>query len=348
MRKYSKPCIQKSMATKVAINGFGRIGRAALKILLKDHPSINVVAINDLTDSQTLAHLLKYDSVYGMYAKNVKAKKDSIVIDKREIKLLSEKDPQNLPWKDLKVDIVLECTGLFRTEELAGKHLVAGAKKVIISAPAKTEGVPSFVLGINQNEYKTKKDHIMDMGSCTTNCLAPVVKVLDENFKIIKGLMTTTHAYTGDQRLLDAPHKDLRRARAAALSIIPTTTGAAKAIGRIMPSLKGKLDGMALRVPTPTVSIVDLTCQVKKKTTAEEVNYVLKKASQRKELKGILGVEDAQLVSVDYVQNKFSSIVDSGFTKAIDNFVKVISWYDNEWGYASRLAEFTEFIAKKL
>ncbi len=335
---------------KIAINGFGRIGRPTFRRILDNHPDLEVVAINDLTDPKTLTHLLKYDSVYGAYKKTVKAAENSLLVDDKEFKVFAEKDPANLPWKKLGIDVVLECTGVFRNYDGAKKHLEVGAKKVIISAPSKNpEKIPSFILGVNESEFNPKKGQIMDMGSCTTNCLAPVAKVLNDNFKILRGFMTTIHSYTTDQRILDLAHKDLRRARAAALNIVPTTTGAAKAVGQVMPELKGKLDGIALRVPTPTVSIVDLVCQVKKKITPEEVNYTFKKASEQKELKGILGIEDAPLVSSDYKGNTYSSIVDAENTKVIGgNFIKVLSWYDNEWAYACRLAEFAEFIGKKL
>jgi len=334
---------------KIAINGFGRIGRPVFRIILDSHPNLEVVAINDLTDAKTLAHLLKYDSVYGIYQKTIKTTEKEITVDGKAVKILAEKDPSNLPWKDLGIDVVLECSGVFTDYEGVKKHLDAGAKKAIISAPSKDpEKIRSFVLGVNEEKFDPKKDDIMDMGSCTTNCLAPVVKVLNDNFKIIKGFMSTIHSYTNDQKILDLAHKDLRRARAAALNIIPTTTGAAKAIGNVIPELKGKLDGIAFRVPTPTVSVLDLICEVEKKTTAEEVNFTLKKASQDEKLKGILGVEDAQLVSSDYIGNCFSSIVDSNLTMAMDNLVKIVSWYDNEWAYACRLADFAEFVGKKL
>jgi len=338
---------------KVAINGFGRIGRAAFRKLLEKKSVLEVVAINDLTDPETLSHLLKYDSIYGIYKKPVKFSENKLLIDGAQegssVIVLAEKDPSKLPWKKLEIDIVLECTGFFRKYEDAKKHLAAGAKKVIISAPSKdSDKIPSFVLGVNEDKLDVKKFDIFDMASCTTNCLAPIVKVLHQNFKIIKGIMTTVHSYTNDQRILDSPHKDLRRARAAALNIIPTTTGAAKAIGNVLPELKGKLDGIALRVPTPTVSVVDLCCEIGKKTTAEELNYVLKKASKEKRLEGILGVEDAPLVSSDYIGSSFSAIVDALSTKVIDNFVKIVAWYDNEHGYACRLADFTEFLGEKL
>ncbi len=327
---------------KVAINGFGRIGRPTFRRILDNHPDLEVAAVNDLTEPEILAHLLKYDSIYGIYKKSVK-------FDGETVRIFAETDPSKLPWKKLGIDVVLECTGYFTDYEGAKKHLEAGAKKVIISAPSKNpEKISSYVLGINEEKFDSKKDEITDMGSCTTNCLAPVAKVLNENFGIVKGFMTTIHSYTNDQRILDLAHKDLRRARAAALNIIPTTTGAAKAIGRVMPELQGKLDGIAMRVPTPTVSILDLICEIKKKTAAEEVNLVFKKASQEKELKGILGVEDAPLVSSDYIGNSFSAIVDADLTMAVDNLVKVVAWYDNEWGYACRLADFAEYVGKKL
>jgi len=333
----------------LSINGFGRIGRSVLRRILSCRSEIKIVAINDLTDPKILAHLLKYDSVYGVYKKQVKASNNSISVNGNKIKVFSEKDPENLPWKDLNIDVVLECTGVFRDLEGAEKHLKAGAKKVIISAPAKSPEIPSFLLGINEEKYDSKKDNIVDMGSCTTNCLAPIVKVLDDNFGIVKGFMTTIHSYTSDQNILDLPHKDLRRARAAALNIVPTTTGAAKAISRVIPKMNGKLDGIAIRVPTPTVSIVDLVCEVKKKTTFQQINYAFKKASHTKRMNGILGIEDALLVSSDYIGNSYSSIVDAENTKVIgDKLVKVLSWYDNEYGYASRLADFAQFIGKKI
>jgi len=334
------------MPIKIAINGFGRIGRPTFRRILDNHPNLEVVAINDLTDPKTLAHLLKYDSVYGIYQKGVKFTENSLIVDVKEFRIFAEKDPTKLPWKDLKVDIVLECTGLFTSFEKSKAHLEAGAKKVIISAPG--EGTPSFVLGVNEEKYNSKKDNIVDMGSCTTNCLAPVAKVLNNNFGIVRGFMTTVHAYTNDQRILDLPHKDLRRARAAALNIIPTTTGAAKAIGKVIPELEGVLDGIAMRVPTPTVSVLDLICQVKKDTTKEEVNKVFREAAQSPKLKGILKVEEAPLVSNDFKGDSYSAIVDALSTMAKNNLVKVLAWYDNEFAYACRLAEFAEFIGKEL
>ena len=338
--------------TKVAINGFGRIGRIAFKSIVADHPELEIVAINDLTDAETLAHLLKYDTVYGIYDHEVSMTKDRLVVkkggEKKEIKVFSEKDPEKLPWKKLEVDVVLECTGAFRDKEGSEKHLKAGAKRVVISAPAKSEGIPSYLLGINDEKFDPEKDLICDMGSCTTNCLAPVVKVLNEEFGLVKGFMTTVHSYTTTQRILDLPHKDLRRARAAAENIVPTTTGAAKAIGKVIPEIDGKLDGMALRVPTPTVSIVDLVCELEKEVTVEKINSAFKKASKESSLKGALAVEDNPLVSSDYKGNSTPSTVDLQSTNAIGNMVKVLSWYDNEWGYASRFADFIEFIGKKI
>jgi len=341
------------MAIKIAINGFGRIGRPTLRQIIEDHPSLEVVAINDLSEPKILAYLLKFDSLYGSYKKTVKATENELLVDGtasgRKIRVFNEKDPSWLPWKEMGIDIVLECTGSFTDYEGSQKHLEAGAKKVIISAPSKNpEKIPSFVLGVNEEKYDPAKQHIVDMGSCTTNCLAPIAKVINDNFKIVKGFMSTIHSYTNDQRILDLAHRDLRRARAAALNIIPTTTGAAKAIGNVIPELKGKLDGLAFRVPTPTVSVLDLICEVEKKTTAEEVNFVLKKASQENKFEGILGVEDAPLVSSDYIGNSFSAIVDSNLTMANNNLIKVVAWYDNEWAYATRLAEFTAYLAGKM
>lgn len=341
------------MATKIAINGFGRIGRSVLRRILDSSSSLEVVAINDLTEPRVLAHLLRYDSLYGIYNKTIKFTENELLIDGKsagkKVSLFAEKDPSNLPWKDLGIDIVLECSGVFTDYDGAAKHLAGGAKKVIISAPSKNpEKIPSYVLGVNEEKFDGKSHDIFDMGSCTTNCLAPVSKVLNDNYKIVSGFMSTIHSYTNDQRILDVAHKDLRRARAAAVNIIPTTTGAAKAIGNVIPELKGKLDGIAFRVPTPTVSVLDLICQVEKPTTTEEVNYALKKASQKKEFSGILGIEDAPLVSSDYVGNSFSAIVDANLTMAKENLIKIVAWYDNEWGYASRLADFAQFVGNKI
>ncbi|MBI4101581.1 MAG: type I glyceraldehyde-3-phosphate dehydrogenase [Candidatus Nealsonbacteria bacterium] len=336
------------MMARVAINGFGRIGRPTFKRILTDHRDLEVVAINDLTDARTLAHLLKYDSLYGIYNKVVKADEENLIVDGKKIKVLAESDPERLPWKEMKVDIVLECSGRFTEVEKVAGHLISGAKKVIISAPSKSKEIKTIVLGVNQDVYDSRKDNIVSMASCTTNCLAPIAKVLKDNLKIIRGFMTTSHSYTNDQKILDLPHRDLRRARAAALNIIPTTTGAASAIGRVLPELEGKLDGIALRVPTPAVSVLDLICLVEKETTAQDLNYLLKKTSQKKEWQGILGVEDALLVSSDFKGNSFSAIVDSSLTMVKENLVKVVAWYDNEFAYACRLAEFAELVGEKL
>lgn len=325
------------MSIKVAINGFGRIGRPAFRRVLDNHPNLEVVAINDLTDEKTLAHLLKYDSIYGRYEKEIGP----------NVKFFSEKDPQNLPWKKLGVDIVLECSGNFTDYEGARKHILAGAKKVIISAPSKDpDKIPSLVLGVNTQKIIKKAD-IFDMASCTTNCLAPVAQVINDHFKIVKGFMSTIHSYTNDQRILDQPHKDLRRARAAALNIIPTTTGAAKAIGRVLPELAGKLDGLSFRVPTPTVSVLDLICEVRRQTSPKGVNAAFLKAAKSKEMKGILAVEEAPLVSSDYIGSTFSAVVDASSTMVLGNLIKIVAWYDNEYAYASRLAELAEFLGKK-
>lgn len=341
------------MAVKIAINGFGRIGRLVFRhILERFYQKIEIVAINDLADPKTLAHLLKYDSNYGIYQKPVKWSEDSILVDGHhhgdKVQILAQPDPSQLPWRKLKVDIVLECTGRFRDLESAKKHIEAGAKQVIISAPAKSEEIPSFVLGVNEGKFRPGKDLVVDMGSCTTNALAPIAKVLNDSLGIVRGFMTSIHSYTNNQRLLDLPHQDLRRARAAALNIIPTTTGAAKTIEKILPELKGKLDGIAVRVPTSAVSLLDFVCLVEKNTDPEEVNYILRQASKEERLKGILGVEDAELVSSDFKGNTYSAIVDSSLTRVNKNIVKVLAWYDNEWAYACRLAEFSWYIAQRL
>ncbi|MBI2049878.1 MAG: type I glyceraldehyde-3-phosphate dehydrogenase [Candidatus Staskawiczbacteria bacterium] len=333
---------------KVAINGFGRIGRQVFRRIEEKHPDLKVVVINDLTDTKTLAHLLQYDSNYGIYPESVQSKEKSIIVGKKEIEVLAEKDPEKLPWGKLAVDVVLECTGFFTDKESAGKHLKAGAKKVVISAPAKEQEVPGFVLGVNEEKYDSKTMHVLDMGSCTTNCLAVISKVLHDDFKIINGFMTTIHSYTNDQKILDLPHKDLRRARAAAINIIPTSTGAARAIGKMIPEIDGKLDGIAMRVPTPVVSVLDLIVQVSRATSKEEVNDTFKKAANSKKLKGILRVEEKPLVSLDFKGDSHSAIVDLEETMVKENLVKVVGWYDNEWGYACRLAEFAEFVGKKL
>ncbi|WP_125153434.1 type I glyceraldehyde-3-phosphate dehydrogenase [Clostridium rectalis] len=333
---------------KVGINGFGRIGRNVFKALVKNYSSeLEVVAINDLTSPSTLKHLLKYDSLYGKFDGTVEATENSIVVDGKEIRIYAERDPKNLPWKDLGVDIVIESTGLFTDATKAKAHIEAGAKKVLISAPAKNEDI-TVVLGVNEENYNSEKHNIISNASCTTNCLAPFAKILDKEFGIVEGLMTTIHSYTNDQKILDAPHKDLRRARAAAESMIPTTTGAAKAVALVLPQLKGKLNGMAVRVPTPTVSMTDLVCTISKDATAEEINAAFKKASET-DMKGILGYSDEPLVSVDYRGDERSSIVDGLSTMVMGKrLVKVVSWYDNEWGYSNRLADLTKYVADRL
>ncbi len=334
------------MAIRIGINGFGRIGRNMLRASFND-PELEYVAVNDITDAKTLAHLLKYDSVLGTFREDIKATEDSILLNGKPIKVLAEKDISGLKWKDLGVDVVIESTGKYTKRPDAIKHLeIGGAKKVIISAPA-TDPDVTIVMGVNENVYDPEKHHIISNASCTTNCLAPVAKVIHEKFVIEKAFMTTIHAYTNDQRILDAPHKDLRRARAAAVSQIPTTTGAAKAVGLVLPDLKGKIDGIAIRVPTPNVSLVDLVALVKKETTAEEVNAALKEAAEGS-LKGIIEYTEEPLVSVDFMSNPHSAIVDALSTKVIEkNLVKVMAWYDNEWGYSCRLVDLVKYIMKK-
>ena len=333
------------MAIKVGINGFGRIGRNVFRAAL-GNPELDIVAVNDLTDAETLAHLLKYDSVHGTLGAEVEAKDGNIVVNGKTIKVLAERDPANLPWGSLGVSVVVESTGRFTDAEKAAAHLKAGAKKVIISAPAKGEDI-TVVMGVNDAKYDPAKHHIVSNASCTTNCLAPFAKVLHEKFGIKHGMMTTVHSYTNDQQILDLPHKDLRRARAAAMSIIPTTTGAAKAVALVLPELKGRLNGFSLRIPTPNVSITDLVVEVEKPTTVEEVNAALKAASEN-ELKGILGYSDKPLVSRDYNGDPRSSIIDALSTMVVDgSLVKVISWYDNEWGYSNRVVDLVVLIAKK-
>jgi glyceraldehyde 3-phosphate dehydrogenase len=332
------------MGVKIGINGFGRIGRVIMRAAQRMGADLDFVAVNDLTDAQTLAHLLKYDSVHGAFPGEVQVKGNALFVDGKEIKVLAVKDPAQLPWKDLGVEVVMECTGLFREKDKAAKHLEAGAKKVIISAPAKGPDI-TIVMGVNHQAYDPNKHHIISNASCTTNCLAPVAKVLLDTFGIQRGLMTTIHAYTNDQVILDFPHKDLRRARAAALSMIPTTTGAAAAVSLVLPQLKGKLDGMAIRVPTPNVSVVDLVAEVEKETSVDGVNAALKKASEG-ELKGILGYTEEPLVSVDFNGTALSSIVDAPSTTVIEGrMVKVLSWYDNEMGYSSRMVDVAKFIS---
>ena len=334
------------MAIKVGINGFGRIGRNVLRASLKD-PNLEFVAVNDLTDPQTLAHLLKYDSVLGNLPNQVSAGPDSVTIDGKTIKVFKEKDPAALPWESVGAQVVVESTGRFTDATDAKKHMRGSVKKVIISAPAKNEDI-TVVLGVNHEKYDGTKHHVISNASCTTNCLAPIAKVVNDEFKIVSGTMTTIHSYTNDQVILDFPHKDLRRARAAAINMIPTTTGAAKALKLVLPELGGKLDGFSMRVPTPNVSVVDLVVWVEKKTTKEEVNAALKKASQSGSLKGYLGYEEQELVSSDFKGNSFSSIVDAPCTMVVGgNCVKVISWYDNEWGYSSRVRDLINYIAGK-
>jgi glyceraldehyde 3-phosphate dehydrogenase len=333
------------MAVKVGINGFGRIGRNIMRAALGDK-DLDFVAVNDLTNAATLAHLLKYDSVLGNLHADVKASQDGITVDGDEFKVLSVKDPAQLPWKDLGVDVVFECTGIFTSRDGAAKHLAAGAKKVIITAPAKGPDV-TVVLGVNEDTYDPAAHQIISNASCTTNCLAPLAKAIHEAFGIRKGWMTTVHSYTNDQNLLDLPHKDLRRARAAAMSIIPTTTGAATAVGEVLPTLKGKLDGFSMRVPTPNVSLVDLSALLEKKATGDEVNNALRAAAAGP-LKGILTVSDEPLVSIDFRGNPYSSIVDSPYTKVMDgDFLKVLAWYDNEWGYSKRCVDLLKLIVKR-
>lgn len=328
---------------KLAINGFGRIGRPAFKIAFEKE-DIEIVAVNDLADIKTVAHLLKYDSSYGKYGREVSVdeEKSEIIVDGTRIKYFSQQDPEKLSWREFGVDIVLECTGVFEDKEGAGKHLRAGAKKVILSAPPKDD-IPVYLIGVNEREYDPEKDDIISNGSCTTNCLAPMIKVLDESFGVEKGFMTTTHSYTNDQRLQDLPHRDLRRARAAALNIIPTTTGAAKTVGKAIRHLEGRLDGISLRVPTPTVSIVDFICTLTKEATREEINNVFKDAAQNG-LKDILSVTKEPLVSMDFKGDPHSAVVDLSLTMANGNLAKVVGWYDNEWGYSNRLVELAELV----
>jgi glyceraldehyde 3-phosphate dehydrogenase len=333
------------MAIKVGINGFGRIGRNIMRAAMDDS-SIDIVAVNDLTDARTLAHLLKYDSILGNLKADIAAGGDKITVGRDEFQVLSIKDPAQLPWKSLGVDVVFESTGIFTNREGAAKHLAAGAKKVVITAPAKGPDL-TVVLGVNEDKYDPAKHHIISNASCTTNCLAPIAKVLHESFGIRKGWMTTVHSYTNDQQLLDLPHKDLRRARAAALSIIPTTTGAALAVGEVLPEIKGRLDGISMRVPTPNVSVVDLAVLVDKKTSKAEVNAAFKTAADGK-LKGLLEYTEEELVSVDFRGNPHSSIVDSSYTSVMDgDFIKVLSWYDNEWGYSNRCVDLIRYLVKR-
>jgi glyceraldehyde 3-phosphate dehydrogenase len=335
------------MSVRVAINGFGRIGRNVLRYAKQSGSDLDFVAVNDLTDAKTLAHLLRWDSVHGRYPGEVEATERGLRVDGDEIIVSAEKDPSSLPWKDLDIDIVIESTGFFTDRDKAAKHLDAGARKVIISAPAKKEDI-TIVMGVNHDAYDPERHDVISNASCTTNCLAPVAKVIMESFGFRHGLMTTVHSYTNDQNILDLPHKDLRRARAAALSMIPTTTGAAKATALVLPELKGKLDGMSIRVPTPDVSIIDLVCEVEKETSVQEVNDAFR-AAAKGAMQGILGVSDEPLVSVDYTGDSRSSILDSASTAVIDGrMVKVLSWYDNEWGYSARVVDLARYVGERL
>ena len=334
------------MTIRVGINGFGRIGRNFFRAIIESGADIEVVAVNDLTDNKTLAHLLKYDSILGRFDQEVSYDDDSITVAGKKIRALAEREPANLPWGEVGADIVIESTGFFVDANKAKAHIEAGAKKVIISAPGKNEDA-TFVVGVNADQYDPENHHIISNASCTTNCLAPMAKVLDEKFGIERGLMTTIHAYTGDQRILDAPHSDLRRARAAAINIVPTSTGAAKAVALVLPQLKGKLDGYALRVPTPTGSATDLTFTAKREVTVEEVNAAIKEAAEGP-LKGVLAYTEDPIVSTDIVTHPASSIFDAGLTKVIGDQVKVVSWYDNEWGYSCRLVDLTVIVGEKL
>ena len=332
---------------KVAINGFGRIGRLTLRAALEEGTDLDFVAVNDLVDAKTLAHLFKYDSIHGIYQGEVTAKEKSIIVDGKELRVCSERDPANLPWKEMGVDIVVESTGFFRKKEDAASHLKAGAKKVIISAPAKGE-MPTIVMGVNEETYNPSTDDIVSNASCTTNCLAPMVKVLMDNFGIKRALMTTIHSYTSDQVLQDGPHKDLRRARAAALSMIPTTTGAAIAVGKVIPQLNGKINGLAIRVPTPDVSLIDLVAELEKEVTVDEIKSAFKKASQGN-LKGILKFCEEPLVSHDFTTDPASAIVDADSTYVVEGkMVKVLGWYDNEWGYSCRIVDLAEYIQSRM
>ena len=333
---------------RVAINGFGRIGRNFLRCwLTRENSNLELVAVNNTSDPRINTHLLKYDSLLGRLDADISYDSDSMTVNGHKIKCYSDRNPSNLPWKDWGIDLVVESTGVFNSEEGASRHIEAGAKKVLITAPGKGGNIGTYVIGVNDSEYEHDKQNVVSNASCTTNCLAPVVKVINDNFKIIKGTMTTTHSYTGDQRILDASHRDLRRARAAAVNIVPTTTGAAKAVALVIPEMAGKLNGIALRVPTPNVSIVDLVAQVEKQTITEEVNEVLKNASQTS-MKGILGYTEEPLVSVDFRKTDVSATIDSELTLVMDgDMVKIIAWYDNEWGYSQRVVDLAELIAKK-
>lgn len=333
------------MKTKVGINGFGRIGRNVFKIAQTQDVNFEITAINDLTDPKTLAHLLKYDSCFGKFDGEVSAAKDAIIVNGKEIKVYAQRAPEDIPWEKEGVNVVIESTGRFVSKTDATRHITAGAKKVIISAPAKEEDV-TIVMGVNEQDYDSAKDHIISNASCTTNCLAPVIKVIDEAFGIQQGMVTTIHSYTNDQKILDLPHKDLRRARAAGISMIPTTTGAAKAVSKVLPQMEGKLSGLAVRVPTPAVSLVDVVVEIEQKADVDRINAALKKASET-ELAGILGYCDEPLVSIDFRKDGRSSIVDANATMVIsDTMVKILAWYDNEWGYSSRIIDLTDYITR--
>jgi len=335
------------VASRIAINGFGRIGRQALRAIIERHPDLEIVAVNDLGDAKTASHLFRYDSTYGHYPGSVQNTADALTIDGRTVKLLQERDPAKLPWKALDIDLVIESTGFFTDASKAKAHIDAGARRVIISAPAKNEDI-TIVLGVNEDQFDPAKHKIVSNASCTTNCLGPPLKVLHDALGVVKGTMTTVHSYTNDQRILDFPHEDLRRARAAAINIIPTTTGAAKAIYLVIPDMKGKLDGYALRVPTPTVSIVDLVVETQKPTSKDDVNALFRTAADGKRMKGILGVTDEPLVSTDFKGDSRSSIVDAQLTLVVGgNLVKVVAWYDNEWGYSCRIADLVSFVLEK-
>ncbi len=338
------------MVTKVGINGFGRIGRQVFRIIYEDYgDSLEVVAVNDLVENETLAHLLKYDSNYGRFPGQIEVTEDTFIVDGKEVLSYTEREPAHLPWGELGVDIAVEATGIFRTREQVALHLKAGAKKVIVTAPMKGKEPPDITIcmGVNEGEYDPKRDHIISNASCTTNCLAPVAKVLNDEFGIVRGLMTTIHAYTNDQRILDLPHKDLRRARAAALNIIPTTTGAAKAVALVIPELEGKFDGMALRVPTPTVSIVDFVCELEREATPQEIAEAFRKAAEG-DMKGILDYTEEPLVSTDFKGDTHSAVVDGLSTCVVGgNFVKVVAWYDNEWGYSYRVADLAYYMSQR-
>jgi len=335
------------MKTKIGINGFGRIGKAVLKASLENNCDVEVVAINSTSGPEKHSHIFKYDSLYGRMNEEIRATSDALYVGDKKIQFTAFRDPAQIPWGEMGVDIVIESTGIFLTKEDASKHLQGGAKKVIISAPAKSGEDLTIVMGVNEEQYDPENHHILSNASCTTNCLAPVAKVLEDNFGIKNGLMTTVHAYTNDQRILDLPHNDLRRARAAAESIIPTTTGAAKAVAKVIPSLEGKLNGMAMRVPIPVVSVVDLVVELNKETTAEEVNQKFKEAAEGS-MEGVLGYTEEPLVSIDFKKDPRSSIIDALSTMMVgDKMLKVVSWYDNEWGYSNRIVDLAEFIAKK-